>query len=316
MKRPTAAELEQFRKLDQAGQRNALIGKEERRTFVIERAEMIDEKARTAWLSIASEAPYERWWGVEVLDVSKGAIRDARLKSGAALLVGHDPDRQVGVVEDFEITGDKKLRVKARFSRSAYAEEIFRDVLDGIRKNTSVGYIIHDLILEKQEEDVFTYRVTDWEPLEGSIVAIPADYTVGVGRSREPSPAPIPSNKDERIMDKTKEQIEQESKAASEKAANEARAAEQKRVSDIFAAGEQYKDLGGAEVAAKHVKDPNGTVDTFRKEMLEKATTKSPKTPTGARPIARRRTARACATSSTAACCADSATSSSRTARR
>jgi phage head maturation protease len=92
-------------------------------------------------------------------------------------LVGHDTADQVGVVESFEITADKKLRILARFGRSARAEEIFRDVLDGIRRNASVGYIIHDLVLEKQEEDVATYRVTDWEPLEGSIVAVPADPT-------------------------------------------------------------------------------------------------------------------------------------------
>jgi hypothetical protein len=124
--------------------------------------------------------------------VRKGSIRDARLKSGAPLLVGHDSDRQVGVMEAFEITPAKKLRVLARFSKSAYAEEIWQDVLDGIRRNTSVGYIIHDLVLEKQEEDVSTYRVTDWEPLEGSLVAVPADHTVGVGRSHEPASPPNP----------------------------------------------------------------------------------------------------------------------------
>jgi hypothetical protein len=69
-------------------------------------------------------------------------------------------------------------------------------VLDGIRVNASVGYIIHDLVLEKQEEDVATYRVTDWEPLEGSLVAVPADPTVGVGRELEPPAPPTPSQGD------------------------------------------------------------------------------------------------------------------------
>lgn len=281
MKTPTPAELEQFRKLDHAAQLKSLRGTKVERKFVIERDGAIDKEARTAWLSIASEEPYERWWGVEILDVRKDAIRDARLKSGAPLLVGHDSDRQVGVVEAYEITPAKKLRVLARFSKSAYAEEIWQDVLDGIRRNTSVGYIIHDLVLERQQEDISTYRVTDWEPLEGSIVAVPADPTVGVGREHEPPAAAAPK-KQERTMDKTKEQIEQEAKAAADKAANEARAAEQKRVADIFAAGAEYKDHGGNEIAIELVKDPNATVETFRQRMLEKMKTKSKPTPTGA----------------------------------
>lgn len=285
MKKATPAELAEliraanaagFRKLAPEDQLRALRGTKVERTFVIERDGGLDEEKRTAWLSIASEEPYERWWGVEILDVRKGSVRDARLKSGAPLLVGHDADRQVGVVEAFEITPDKRLRVKARFSKAAYAEEIWRDVLDGIRRNTSVGYIIHDLVLEKQEEGLSTYRVTDWEPLEGSLVAVPADPTVGVGRSHEPQPAPHPQKNKEKTLEKTQEQLDAEKKAAADKAAAEARAAEQKRVADLMAAGEQYKDQGGAEVAATLIKDPNGTLEKFREQMLAKITTKKP----------------------------------------
>jgi HK97 family phage major capsid protein len=284
MKKPNKAELAElikaanaagFRDLAPEDQLRALRGTKVERTFVIQRDGDIDAEKRTAWLSIASEEPYERWWGVEILDVRKGSIRDARLKSSAPLLVGHDSDRQVGVIEAFEISPDKRLRVKARFSKAAYAEEIWQDVLDGIRRNTSVGYIIHDLVLEKQEEGVSTYRVTDWEPLEGSLVAVPADHTVGVARSHEPAQPPNPSEK-RGTMDKTKEEIAAEQKAAAEKAAAEARAAEQKRVADLMAAGEQYKEHGGPDVAAKLIKDPNGTLEQFREQMLAKIATKKP----------------------------------------
>jgi hypothetical protein len=95
------------------------------------------------------------------------------------------------VVENYEITADRKLRILARFGRSARAEEIFRDVLDGIRRNSSVGYVIHDLVLEKQEEDVNTYRVTDWEPLEGSLVSVPpTSPSAWADRSTSPRPRP------------------------------------------------------------------------------------------------------------------------------
>src|SRR6185369_2075642 len=93
-----------FRGLAVDAQRAAIRGREVWRSFEIERDGAIDEKNRTVWLSIASDRPYERWWGVEVLDMKAGAIRDERLKSGAPLLVSHDGADQVGVVEKHEIT--------------------------------------------------------------------------------------------------------------------------------------------------------------------------------------------------------------------
>jgi HK97 family phage major capsid protein len=283
----TAAELAAFRKLDQNGQLRQLRGTKVERAFVIERAGAIDEKARTVWLSIASEEPYARWWGVEVLDMKKESIRQDRLKSGAPLLVGHDSADQVGIVEGYEITAEKKLRILARFGRSGRAEEIFHDVLDGIRKNASVGYIIHDLVLEKQEEDVATYRVTDWEPLEGSLVAIPADPSVGVGRELETAPKPSVPQQGKITMDpkdispelraqiaaEERAKLEKEARAKAEAAANTPEAIakrEQERVSSILKAGTEYKE---AELAAEIAQDPKATVETFKARLLEKQRT-------------------------------------------
>ena len=281
----------EFRLLDPAEQLRQLRGTRVERTFTVDRENGIDEAKRTVWMSIASEQGYERWWGIEILDMNPSSIRLDRMKSGAALLVGHDTSDQVGVVENYEITGEKKLRVLARFGKSARAEEIFRDVLDGIRRNTSVGYIIHDLVLEKQEEDVSTYRVTDWEPFEGSLVPVPADPTVGVGRALDPSANPSQSQRT--IMDeKEKARIEAETRAkveaefkvkqeaeARERAEATARAAntpeavatrENERVTGLLAAGDEYKDLGGPELARELLKDKNATLDTFKARMLEK----------------------------------------------
>ena len=73
-----------------------------------------------------------------------------------------------------------------RFGRSAKAEEIFQDVIDGIRSNVSVGYQIDEVVLEKEEKDKASiYRVTRWEPYEISLVSVPADINVGVGRNEE-----------------------------------------------------------------------------------------------------------------------------------
>jgi len=151
------------------------------RLFELQRAE-IDEEARTVPLSFSSEEPYKRWWGTEILDHSPGAVRLDRIRKMGPLLVDHNTRDQVGVIEEVEITKDRMGRAVVRFSKSARADEIYQDVLDGIRGNVSVGYQIHRMVLEEETEDEEIYRAKDWEPIEVSIVSVPADITVGVGR--------------------------------------------------------------------------------------------------------------------------------------
>lgn len=152
------------------------------RGLLVERA-AIDETARTASLAFASETPYERYWGVEILDCTATSMRAGRLTSGANLLCDHDTTDVVGVVESVSIGADRIARAMVRFGRSARAEEIWQDVKDGIRRNVSVGYMIHQAQLVETKEGLETYRVTDWEPFEVSLVSVPADASVGIGRS-------------------------------------------------------------------------------------------------------------------------------------
>lgn len=143
----------------------------------------VDVAARTATLAFASETPYERYWGIEILDCTATAMRQGRLRSGANLLCDHDARDVVGVIESVEIGADRIGRAVVRFGKSARAEEVWQDVVDGIRRNVSVGYMIHKAKLIETGENTDTYRVTDWEPFEVSLVSIPADASVGVGRS-------------------------------------------------------------------------------------------------------------------------------------
>ena len=144
--------------------------------------ESVDAKKRTVTFALTSEQPVERWWGSEILDHSTKSIRQDRLKRGIPLLFGHSTDQHIGRIESYGIK-DGKLNVTARFGNSALAEEKFRDVQDGILVDASGGYIIHEYELEKSDDKGnSTYRITDWEPVEGSLVPIPADPTVGVGR--------------------------------------------------------------------------------------------------------------------------------------
>lgn len=154
------------------------------RTFTFERAE-VDEDNRRVELSFSSEAEIERWFGYEVLSHSPGAMNAERLNDGGALLVNHDWDDQVGVIESVRIDADRKGRAVVRFGRSARADEIFQDVKDGIRRLVSVGYRVHEAKLTRTTDEADVYTVTNWEPYEISIVSVPADTTVGVGRSAE-----------------------------------------------------------------------------------------------------------------------------------
>lgn len=154
------------------------------RSLQVERA-AIDEQGRTATLAFASETPYERYWGIEILDLGPTSMRQGRLRTGANLLVDHDTRDVVGVIESVEVGADRMARAVVRFGKSARAEEVWQDVRDGIRRNVSVGYMIHRAQLVEERDGVETYRVTDWEPFEVSLVSVPADPTVGIGRSLE-----------------------------------------------------------------------------------------------------------------------------------
>lgn len=209
------------------------------RSAIFER-DSIDEEKRTVNLAFSSEEPYERYWGIEILDHAAKSVRLERINDGP-LLVDHDTRDHVGVVESVSIDADRVGRASVRFGKSARAEEIFNDVKDGIRKSISVGYRIHKATLEEKtgDNDSDTYRVNDWEPIEISLVSIPADDTVGIGRSEESfnKPETKPETKIERkIMPETIADIDK----IKAEARAEARKTEQSRVSILLKIGEQY----------------------------------------------------------------------------
>jgi HK97 family phage major capsid protein len=153
----------------------------ERRAATVERAG-IDRDSRTVSLAFSSEAPVERAWGREVLDHDPRSVRLGRLTDGGPVLLDHDPTKHIGVVEQVRIGKDRVGRAVVRFGRGPEADAAFRDVVDGIRRHVSVGYQIHDAV-EEMANGQSVYRVKDWEPYELSLVAIPADASVGIGRS-------------------------------------------------------------------------------------------------------------------------------------
>ncbi len=149
------------------------------------RAAQLDGSAiseeRTMEFSFSSEYPVQRYFGNEVLSHERGAVDLSRLADGAPLLFNHDTSRVVGVVERAWLDGDKKRgMVSVKFSRNAFAQEVMADVADGVLRNVSVGYSINQM-----EERSGDFVATSWSPYEVSIVGVPADPTIGIGRSLE-----------------------------------------------------------------------------------------------------------------------------------
>ncbi|ATI41940.1 phage major capsid protein [Pacificitalea manganoxidans] len=235
----------------------------------------VDTEARTVELAFSSETEVERWFGTEVLDHRPGAMRSERLAGGAALLVNHDWHDQIGVV-DRVLEGTDAHRAVVRFGRGPRADEIFRDVQDGIRRHVSVGYVVHRVEVETRKGQSDLVRITDWEPLEISIVSVPADPNVGVGRSLETgSPSGATLNEQGNTGMHTKitrdasgnlvrakvdddgnivEVLEIIERAGEDAAAAQRRGseAERARVRAIIEMGDQY---GAPDLARDHVRD-------------------------------------------------------------
>ncbi|HBK73229.1 MAG TPA: phage major capsid protein [Planctomycetaceae bacterium] len=161
----------------------SLVGERMKRTEATE-IRTIDD--RTFEFPFSSEYPVSRYFGTEVLSHDDDAPNFMRLNDGAPFLFNHNPDKVLGVVE--RAWHDKKKKrgyAKIRFSRSEFAKQYLDDVKDGILRGISFGYSIDEV--EERGEGVVA---TKWSPHELSLVSIPADPTIGIGRSllsKEPS---------------------------------------------------------------------------------------------------------------------------------
>lgn len=273
-----------------------------------------DADKRTVELAFSSEVEVERWFGIEILDHDAGSVMLDRLQDGGAVLMDHNWSDQVGVVESVSIDTDRRGRAVVRFGKSARADEIFQDIVDGIRRHVSVGYRVHRAVLSEQRGEVDVYRITEWEPFEISIVSVPADHSVGIGRSMEnpqeepAAPAaqtatvksgtaagnPIPEEvrEMEKILRDAKgnlvrAMVDAEGKITQvlevlEKAGDDVRAAEKRaadatnaRISSLLEIGEKYDCR---ELATKAV-SAGKSVDEFRAEVLDHINTRSASKP-------------------------------------
>ena len=133
-------------------------------------------------VSLSSDKPIDRGWYTETLDHSKDSINLDRAADGMNLLFNHDTDEPHGRLENLKPKGGK-LTAKMRFFSTPDSQNLKTKVDEGMRE-MSIGYSIQKYEHTLGEGGAADqYRATSWTPLEASIVSVPADYSVGVGRS-------------------------------------------------------------------------------------------------------------------------------------
>ncbi|MGE6419586.1 phage major capsid protein [Alteromonas macleodii] len=166
--------------------------------------ENIDEESRVVTLSFSSEYEVERWGWVETLGHDEGECDLSRLNNKGPFLSDHHWGDQRGVIQKAWIKNGRGY-AEIKMSRNPLGQQLLIDMQDEIRVNVSVGYRIHAAKLTREEDGLDYYRVTHWEPLEISSVSVPADPTVGVGRSADSQNNPVKITTAEvRKMDDTK----------------------------------------------------------------------------------------------------------------
>lgn len=251
----------------------------------------------TIRLSISSDEPYKRfdWWNGEeyweVLDHTGGGADLTRIVAGTALLYNHDRDVQLGKIQSPELS-DGKCFVKATLSAADDVKDFRTRITEGILKDCSVGYEIDDQGEEIGEKDGLPIYRFGWTPFEASMVTIPADITVGVGRERDLE-KPKGEPREIRIREKSSQERENNVDALTdeshkrenqptnmetpeEKAAREAKEAKQRQRDEEESARERAAQVQeGIKLAREREKEIRAIAvkanDKLPKEELEKA---------------------------------------------
>nr|DAP61053.1 MAG TPA: major capsid protein [Caudoviricetes sp.] len=239
-------------------QKRSVLGNYCRETTI----DHVDTDSRTVELSFSSETPYGRWFGDEILCHDEECINLERFENGlGTVLFNHDRDAVVGHIEKVWLE-DNRGKALVRFDTDEQSETIFQKVQSGTLQGVSVGYAINRYEVLEDEDTKSTngrftgpaYVVTDWEPLEISIVSVPADPTVGVGRSAEDIHTSIDTQEDNTRMDQEKNLEVQEVKSEpvetgiTQEDLQKAMEQERKRTSEITAMFRDF-DVEGADEA-------------------------------------------------------------------
>jgi len=176
----------------------------------------LDEASRTVELTWSTGAQVRKtdYWEeqdwIEELSMDKAHVNLDRLNNGAPLLANHSSyslNDVIGVVEKAWIQ-DGEGRALVKFSERAEIAPIIADVKAGILRNISVGYNLKRLERQPDLQDgIPVYLAIDWEPMEISLVTIPADAGAQVRSEGDIHLVTITSKEDRAMPDKAKEKV-------------------------------------------------------------------------------------------------------------
>ena len=229
----------------------------------------------------SSEDPYLRsnWFDdpwVEILGHKESEVDLTRLNAGAPVLLNHGRDatenapvRSVGVTKRAWIENGRGY-VEVKMSRREGMEPILQDIEDGILQNVSVGYRINErTLIQENKDSPNEYRVTSWLPLEVTLCDIPADATVGIGRSINQEAKAV--EKETQVIEKQEPVIEAQRTIETQKVdveaiKSEALATERKRITEIK---KMCRSVSLDDEVSDGMIERGISIDDARKETLE-----------------------------------------------
>jgi hypothetical protein len=131
--------------------------------------------------SASSETPVMRFGDAEILRHDSTSVRLDRLRTLGSALVNHDPNQRAAKILSVDIVAGR-LEVEVRFGSTEFAQQVRQEVADGLLRGISIGYRVYAWLVD---EEARSYTATDWEPFEVTFTPVPADASVGPGRSAD-----------------------------------------------------------------------------------------------------------------------------------
>lgn len=162
-------------------------------------ASSFNAEKRTFEMTWTTGAGVQRmdWWTgaryIEELSMDPAHIRLARFKNGGLPFVdSHQSWETASVLGRAEnpVQAKEGWRAEVRLSQREDVAPIAQDMADGILRDVSVGYVVHryqKIDPKPGTNDLPVWRAIDWEPMEVSLVPVPADAGSHV-RSAHPNP--------------------------------------------------------------------------------------------------------------------------------
>jgi len=160
----------------------------------------VDEGSRQVELSFSSEFPVPRWGELEILSHDQGAVDMKRLLQVGTVLFDHGKDVRFGKlpvakIDEAWVDTDRKGRAKVTFDEDPDSDLIFQKVKKHFLQGISVRYEVdswEEVAPGKMSSNGrFTgpaFVALKWAPTEISFEPVPADPSVGVGRSADEPP--------------------------------------------------------------------------------------------------------------------------------